>query len=256
MITHPAPISVQLYSLRDQAATDFPGVLTRLGEIGFVGVELAGLHGMGTAEFNSVIGDAGLVVSSAHVGNASPDAFNTALDDVQAVGCDTAVVAFLPPATFADADEISRAADAMNAAADVAASRGVALGYHNHWWEFEQAINGRRAWDVFFDQLNPTIFAELDIYWATVGRADPAQVITDLGDRLRLLHVKDGPADDPAAEMVAVGSGAIDVAGVLHGARQAAWHIVELDRCDTDMFEAVAASYDYLTGEGLSRGRA
>ncbi len=256
MTTHPIPISVQLYSLRDQAAADFTGVLTRLGEIGFIGVELAGFHGMSTAEFNSVIGDAGLVVSSAHVGNSSPDAFNAALDDIQAVGCDTAVVAFLPPATFADADEIGRAAESMNAAAEIAAARGVALGYHNHWWEFEQSIDGRRAWDVFFDQLSPTIFAELDIYWATVGGAEPTQVITDLGDRLRLLHVKDGPANDPAAAMVAVGSGSVDIAGILGGAPQAAWHIVELDRCDTDMFEAIAASHRYLTSEGLSRGRA
>ena len=256
MTTHPVPISVQLYSLRDQAAVDFGAVLMRLGEIGFVGVELAGFHGMTTTEFNSVIGDAGLVVSSAHVGNTSHDAFNTALDDVQAVGCDTAVVAFLPPATFGDADEMSRAAEEMNALAEIAASRSVSLGYHNHWWEFEQTIHGRRAWDVFFEQLSPTIFAELDIYWATVGGADPVKVIADLGDRLRLVHVKDGPANDPAAAMVAVGSGEIDVSGILGGAPQAAWHIVELDRCDTDMFEAIAASHRYLTGVGLSKGRA
>jgi hypothetical protein len=31
---------------------------------------------------------------------------------------------------------------------------------------------------------------------------------------------------------------------------------VELDRCDTDMFEAVERSYDYLVGNGLSTGRA
>jgi len=34
----------------------------------------------------------------------------------------------------------------------------------------------------------------------------------------------------------------------------AEWHIVELDRCATDMMMAVANSYAYLVGEGLSRG--
>ena len=45
------PISVQLYSLREEASRDFPSVLRRLGETGFVGVELAGLHGLSPTEF-------------------------------------------------------------------------------------------------------------------------------------------------------------------------------------------------------------
>ena len=44
MSTDSPPISVQLYSLRVEAATGFEAVLRRLGEIGFVGVELAGFH--------------------------------------------------------------------------------------------------------------------------------------------------------------------------------------------------------------------
>ncbi|MBT7864437.1 MAG: sugar phosphate isomerase/epimerase, partial [Gemmatimonadetes bacterium] len=32
------------------------------------------------------------------------------------------------------------------------------------------------------------------------------------------------------------------------------WMIVELDRCETDMVEAVKKSYDYLVGEGLAAG--
>ena len=61
--------------------------------------------------------------------------------------------------------------------------------------------------------------------------------------------MKDGPADDRASAMVAVGDGVIDVPGVLAAARSAQWHIVELDRCDTDMFDAVERSYDYLVGQ-------
>ena len=38
------------------------------------------------------------------------------------------------------------------------------------------------------------------------------------------------------------------------GAEHTEWMIVELDRCDTDMVDAVQQSYDYLVGEGLARG--
>ena len=33
------------------------------------------------------------------------------------------------------------------------------------------------------------------------------------------------------------------------------WVIVELDSCDTDMLQAVAESYRYLTTHGFARGR-
>jgi sugar phosphate isomerase/epimerase len=251
----PAPVSVQLYSLREEAATDFPGVIARLGAAGFVGVELAGFHGLDPADFARMATEAGLVVSSGHLGDVTPDALNRALDDLQTVGCATAVLAFLPPEVFATADAIGRSADALNTAHGIAKSRGVALGYHNHFWEFQQRIDDSTAWAVFLDQVDQEVFVELDTYWSAVGGADPVAVIDALCDRLRLLHVKDGPADDPKNPMVAVGSGSMDIAAILRSASGAQWHIVELDRCATDMFTAVEDSYRFLTGAGLSRGR-
>ncbi len=193
--------------------------------------------------------------SSAHVAAASPDELNASLDELQPLGCDAVVVAFLPPAAFADRDSVLRSAELLNIGSGVAASRGAALGYHNHFWEFQTMIDGRPAWDVFFEHLDPGVFAELDIYWAAVGGVDPAETCRSLGDRLRLVHVKDGPADDPSNPMVAVGSGTLDIPGVLEAASAAAWHVVELDRCATDMFDAITDSYAFLTGNGLSQGR-
>jgi sugar phosphate isomerase/epimerase len=99
------------------------------------------------------------------------------------------------------------------------------------------------------------VFAEVDIYWAQVGGSDPKDVVAALGSRVGLLHVKDGPADEPPSPMVAVGDGVVDIPGVLAASPTARWHIVELDRCDTDMFDAVERSYEYLVGNDLSRGR-
>jgi sugar phosphate isomerase/epimerase len=250
-----APISVQLYSLREAAAVDFSAVLSRLGEIGFVGVELAGFHDLTPQQFAEVAAASGLTVSSAHIGDVSPDAFRASLDDLQSVGCNTVALAFLPPDAFTTIDAVKRSAEALNVAAAIAADRGVALGYHNHWWEFENQFDGKSAWSHLFALTDPSVFAELDIYWATVGGADAVALVAEYGGRVRLLHVKDGPVDDPRSAMVAVGSGAMDIGGILRAAPSAQWHVVELDRCDTDMFDAVEASYRYLTSVGLSRGR-
>jgi sugar phosphate isomerase/epimerase len=249
-----ADVSIQLYTLREEAAVDFRAVLARLGAIGYVGVELAGFNGLTPAELRSTLDDAGLVLSSAHVGLAKPDDFETSLDDHQALGCDTVVIPMLAPQAFADLDAIRTAADRINQANERVRARGLTLGYHNHFWELP-AVDGRPALLHLFDLVDDTVFAEVDIYWARVGGVDPAELVAELGDRAALLHVKDGPASDPADAMVAVGDGAIDIAGVIVAAPAARWHIVELDRCETDMFDAVERSYHYLVDNDLSRGR-
>jgi sugar phosphate isomerase/epimerase len=68
---------------------------------------------------------------------------------------------------------------------------------------------------------------------------------------VRYLHVKDGPvtSDDP---MTAVGTGRMPVAAILAAAPAAQWHVVELDRCATDMLTAVRDSIGWLTSSGLA----
>jgi sugar phosphate isomerase/epimerase len=255
MSTGSAPISVQLYSLRDEAAKDFEGVLRKLGNIGFVGVEVAGFHDLTPKQYAAIVEESGLVTSSAHLTDLSPDGLNTMLDDLDEIGCNVAVCAVMRSNHFADLDAVKATADALNKANDIARSRGFSLGYHNHWWEFSTSFDGQTAWSALFERLDTTVFAELDIYWATLGGVDPRQVIADLGERVWLLHVKDGPCDAPESPMVAVGSGTLDVPAILASAPTAKWHIVELDRCATDMLAALADSHRYLVDSGLSRGR-
>ena len=249
------PISVQLYTLRKQTATDFPAVLARLGAKGYVGVEVAGFGDLTPQQLRRSLDDAGLVASSAHVGFGDVAEFAAALDAHQPLGCEMVVIPALSDKLFTDVDSVRTIADRVNALDAVARERGMTLGYHNHFWEFATMPDGRPALLHLFDHLAPTVFAEVDIYWAQVGGVDPKEPVTQLGSRVGLLHVKDGPADEPASSMVAVGDGVIGVPAVLEASPSARWHIVELDRCATDMFDAVERSYDYLVGTGLSRGR-
>ena len=251
----PAPVSVQLYSLRKEAERDFPAVIARLGEIGFVGVEPAGFHGLGPGEFRRQVEATGMVVSSAHAPLPLGEDANRILDAQQALGHEHLIVPFMPPERFGTRDEVLRVAEELNRAQPAVSARGMRLGYHNHWWEFGQEIEGRSAHELLFEALAPEIFAEVDTYWAQVGGCDPAQVVAKLGARARLLHLKDGPADGPDSAMTAVGSGTLDVAAIAAANSEVEWQVVELDRCDGDMFEAIEQSYRYLTGQGLARGR-
>jgi sugar phosphate isomerase/epimerase len=130
------------------------------------------------------------------------------------------------------------------------------LGYHNHFWEFQNQFDGETAHALLFRLLEPSVFAEVDTYWAQVGGVDPAATVAALGARARFLHIKDGPADDPKADMTAVGQGAVDVPAIIAANDAVEWQVVELDRCATDMLTAVDESYRYLISNGLARGRA
>jgi sugar phosphate isomerase/epimerase len=108
--------------------------------------------------------------------------------------------------------------------------------------------------DMMLEDLDPDVFLEVDVYWVQTARQDPVQVIRRLGSRAPLLHIKDGPCqiEEP---MTALGEGVVDIPGVVAaGAASTEWLIVELDRCATDMLEAVRKSYQYLVGKGLARG--
>ena len=88
-----------------------------------------------------------------------------------------------------------------------------------------------------------------------VGGADPAEVLTRLGDRAQLIHIKDGPAASYEEDvMVPIGDGAMDWAGILTAPAGLRWHIVELERLSIDTFDALERSYRYLVDAGLSRG--
>jgi sugar phosphate isomerase/epimerase len=249
------PLALGLYSLRHEAERDFAEVLKRVAAIGYVGVEAAGLHGMAPEEFRRRIDDVALELTSCFVVELPVGAKAEAiLDEQQRLGNDV-VVGGLRPKDFVSQDAIARGAEQCNEACDRVRSRGMTLGYHNHWWEFADAPDGRgTAMEALLERLDPDIFLETDIYWLQTAGVDPEAMLSKLGSRVHRLHVKDGPCtqDDP---QVAVGRGAVDVPRLLAAVPSAEWHIAELDHCAGDMFEAVEASYRYLTENGLSVGR-
>ena len=86
----------------------------------------------------------------------------------------------------------------------------------------------------------------MDTYWSQTGGTDPVGLIQTLDKRAALLHLKDGPATKEAAQ-VALGEGVMNVPSIL-SARQTDTLVIELDRCATDMLEAVEKSQRYLKG--------
>ena len=64
-----APIAVQLYTLWNHLDKDYTGTLTKLAEMGYVGIETCGYsHGVPVKDAVKLFKDLGLTLCSAHVG--------------------------------------------------------------------------------------------------------------------------------------------------------------------------------------------
>jgi sugar phosphate isomerase/epimerase len=250
----PAPIALQLYSIRELLAADYEAGVRKVAEIGYAGVETAGFPGTTPQAAAQLFRELGLTVCSAHSPLPLGDKQAEVLDTMASLGCTRLVCAWKPQELFASLDGIRQVCDELNEANAVARSHGLTLSYHNHWAECA-LVDGRRAYEIMLDRLAPDILFEVDTYWAKTAGVDPVAMVRQLGDRAPLLHIKDGPCVMDAP-MTAVGDGIVDVAGIVAaGAGATEWLIVEIDRCATDMLEAVARSYRYMVGKGLAHGK-
>jgi sugar phosphate isomerase/epimerase len=243
------PIALQLYTLRDALEADFETTMHRIASYGYAGVETAFFAPHISHRYaREFITSLGLQICSIHcelpIGNQRESVLQQAAD----LGAQRIVWHGWPEdSRYGSIAGIAELAAEYNQAAHAATQAGLTLGIHNHWWECQQVV-GQYAYQHLLPQLDPTIFWELDAYWATVAGCDPIAMLHELGPRVPLLHLKDGPATPDALKM-ALGTGALPIPAILAAAKHAEWLIVELDDYAGDMFEAVDQSVRYLQAQ-------
>ena len=238
--------SLQLYTVRDFLQHDLEGTIKRVAEIGYKAVEPYNF--VATADrLSCALHENGLEAPSGHAPllRADQDEIFAAAKDL---GIRTVIDPHVDRARWASRELIAETAKVLNAAAKRGADYGIQVGYHNHEFELEARIGGRSGLEVLADHLDERVVLELDTYWAAVGGEDAPELLRRLGERVKLIHIKDGPLTKEDKDQVAVGSGKMPVQEVLAAATALEVGIVELDDFTGDMFEAVADSYHYLTG--------
>jgi sugar phosphate isomerase/epimerase len=238
-------LSVQLYSVREAFAADPDAALARLAEIGFTQVEPFGLTD-NVAALRTGLPKAGLTAPTTHCKLVGVDQ-----SAVFAAAAEIGVQIVIDPAVreehWQTLDDVASTAEALNAAAAVAATHGLTVGYHNHWWELQAQLGGHSALEEFASLLDPAVVLQVDTYWSTVGGADSPALLRTLGSKVKAIHVKDGDlTTEPSAQLPA-GQGQAPVAEILAAAPDALW-VLEFDGYAGDIFEGLAASYAYVSG--------
>ncbi len=228
---------IQLYSVRDFMARDVYGTLKRLAEMGYEAVEPAGFFDTPAEVFAAWCRELGLEILGSHETAGSlrrPDSLVARAEYLSAVGCSRYVVASAPTA---DGKKLSETLESFKTAAPLLAERGIELLFHNHHREFLPNEDGKIA--HLSMQRETDIKFEIDVYWVYRAGLNPIYILEQMGDRLALIHLKDGTLEEgtplgqgtaPIAEVVAWAA-ARDIPMIVENEPPAERQMIEAEQC-------------------------
>ena len=268
------PIAVQLYSVRDAMAEDFEGTIKKVKEMGYDGVEFAGLFGKSAKEIKAICDENGLVPISAHVSiddiMVDPE---KVIGDYAEIGCKFIAIPYAPEDRRPGAPLFDDTIAKIREYSAIAKKVGITMLYHNHDFEFKK-IDGVYGLDLIYTLLTPDeLQTELDTCWVNVGGEDPAKYIKKYAGRAPVVHLKDfvmngkekpqklyaligiddGAQDEEENEAFAFrpcGYGVQDMPAILDACKEAGagWVVVEQDQPSMGKtpLESIKMSIDYL----------
>ncbi|MET1088911.1 MAG: sugar phosphate isomerase/epimerase [Arthrobacter sp.] len=236
--------AVQLYTLRHALEDDLPGTMKKVADIGFTQVEPYNF--VATAqELGAALKANGLTAPSGHAPLLSENQ-EAIFAAAKELGITTVIDPYLPAEHWQSAEVIQSTAAKLNAAAKMGAEYGIRVGYHNHQWELESIIDGQTALEHFAGLLDPEVVLEVDTYWVAVGGQDPVELLQRLGDRVKFIHIKDGPLTTDTKAQQPAGQGRIAIGDVIAAATSLEVGVVEFDDYSGDIFDGIAESLAYL----------
>ncbi len=268
------PVALQVYSVREAASANLLGTLKKIKEMGYDGVEFAGLYSHTAAEIKEMCQDVGLVPISAHV--PFVDMLKNphgVLSTYAEIGCKYVAIPYLNEEHRPgnpNFDYVVAFAEILGRAAK---SLGMKMLYHNHDFEFA-VIDGKYALDTLYDTVPADLLAsELDVCWVNVGGENPAEYIRKYTGRAPVVHLKDffGEKSEDMYELIGInrkapprpsgfqfrplGCGVQDFPSIIKAAEDAGaeWFVVEQDAPSMGLtpLECAQKSREYLRSIGV-----
>ena len=184
-------VAIQLYSLRDDMASDFEGTINKVREMGYDGVEFAGLFGKSAKEVKEICERAGVIPVSAHVPYADMIANPDILEVYKEIGCEYVAIPWITVDHFTDSDKVAVFLDNVKMLGKKAKELGMKFCYHNHDFEFVKT-GEEYALDMLYREVPKELLeTELDTCWVNVGGENPSEYIRKYKDRTSIVHLKD-----------------------------------------------------------------
>lgn len=191
------PVAVQVYGLRDlleKTPENFKNVMTKVKEMGYDGVELAGLYGLEPEYVRDTLKEIGLVPISAHVPFADMmDDLDKVIKDYSTIGVKYLVMPYMAEEYRpANPEGFKKFLPLLNQVGEKIHAAGMTFLYHNHDFEFVKLDNGKWGYDEMFDSIpHDNLMSELDTCWCDVATHEPVEFIKKYTGRIPVVHLKD-----------------------------------------------------------------
>ena len=241
------PVGLQLYSVREQCASDLPGTLAAVSKIGYRAVEFAGYYDRSAKDLRKLLDDHGLVACGTHTPYESVlgDKLKETVEFNRTIGNKFLIVPWMNEAK--SKQEWLDRAKLFNEIADKVKADGMWVGYHAHQHDFKQ-IEGVSAWDLFFGNTKAEVVMQLDTSNCCEGGADPVAVLKIYPGRARSIHLKAYGGGPDAV----IGEDKIDWPAVFafcESKGKTQWYVLEHES-GKDPLDAVRRSYEALKKMG------
>lgn len=266
-------IALQVYSVRTFLEQDFFGTLRAVKEMGYAGVEFAGLYGNDPVKVKEFCEEIGLVPLSAHVAYQDFAAdMDGVVETYAKLGVPYVAIPWMAEEDRPGHPGFAAIAEGLKKLGAKLKEKGIVLGYHNHDFEFEK-LDGEYLLDILYREVGPEYLqTQLDTCWVNVGGVNPAEYVTKYAGRCPTIHLKDfvgskaenmygligvdgseTKADGTKFMLTPVGKGCQDFKAIVAAgdAGGAQWYIVEQDEPSMGMnaLECAKASVEYLHNE-------
>ncbi|WP_028592553.1 sugar phosphate isomerase/epimerase family protein [Paenibacillus massiliensis] len=251
-------VGLQLFTLREELATDFRGTLRKVAELGYEGVEFAGYGDIPALEMKALLDELGLKAISSHVGiHLLKDDLQGQIDYLKTIGAHYMICPYIMPDQRPKGEEWKEFIAFLEDTGAKVREQGLQFGYHNHDFEFLEKTGEALVFDAMFQTTAPeSLQVELDVCWVQYAGQDPLAYIRQYAGRLPLLHLKDfDRATDGAINTLELGEGLVDLPAVIRESADAGveWLIVEQDHCQKPPLESVANSLQWVKEHYLSQ---
>lgn len=187
------PVGIQVYSVRDYAQENFYDTMTKLKNMGYDFVELAGLYDMTSDKVKSILNELDLPAISAHVpyDELINDTAST-IEKYAHIGCKYIVIPYLTEELRPGTSGFSKVLESIPHIGKECSKYNITLLYHNHDFEFFKMPDGEYALDYMYRTIPTDILqTELDTCWIKVAGENPSKYIIKYKDRCPIVHLKD-----------------------------------------------------------------
>ena len=181
------PVGIQVYGLRDlleNTPENFKNVMQQVKNLGYDGVELAGLYGLEPEYIKQVLDEVGLIPISAHVPlvEMMEDAQKVA-DTYKKIGVKYIAIPYLPEEYRPNTPGYAGALKEFARIGQVMKENDIKLEYHNHDFEFVTLPDGTFGFDDIYTRIPEDLLkVEPDLCWIKV--AGPCRIPEKVRDKM------------------------------------------------------------------------